>query len=377
MGGKYKVISKEVEYSDEFLAKIDVKMSKESYYIYNAIFERLNPKQSHNQNKLIKITINELAKELEDVQSEKFSLEECLETFQREIRFVYKEEAITYNRNDDALVIMSVVEVVRIDHAVGLITFILNSSALPILMSMRKKYPNYLIKDIARIRDSVSKNKYSIVLYKFLSISYKKYLLLRDTTSKVANYLPYKNPIISLETLRKLTNTENDYSRYRNFATRVLQMPLNIINDVSTMKIGYEQVKQGQSAKAIKFILTSKYDAINYTEAIASTALDLRKINRNEHSVLISDFVQIIQNPFTLSLTKLGLLKESEILNVKLMNDLNNNVYPLLKAIVHLQGTQGLQNLINHMRRPEHDYEIVTTYRDVAEKYLDGIELMN
>lgn len=61
----------------------------------------------------------------------------------------------------------------------------------------------------------------------------------------------YRNPTLSVEELRRITDTENEYDRFTNFDNWVLKKPLKEINEHTQFDVTYEKVKQDRSIEYI------------------------------------------------------------------------------------------------------------------------------
>ncbi|MBU5899928.1 RepB family plasmid replication initiator protein, partial [Vibrio cholerae O1] len=69
-------------------------------------------------------------------------------------------------------------------------------------------------------------SKYSIILYRWLSMNYNQYEHYSAKGGRKEEQVEaYRNPSISILELREMTDTINDYKRFTHFETRVLKEP--------------------------------------------------------------------------------------------------------------------------------------------------------
>ncbi|PRX23152.1 replication initiator protein [Orenia metallireducens] len=88
-------------------------------------------------------------------------------------------------------------------------------------------------------------SQYSIIFYE-LAIRYQK----------------YKIPKMSIEEVRKLTNTESEYKRFYNFRKRVLDMACEEISEKTDIKLSYSTEKRGRRIAFIDFKIEKKQEEI-------------------------------------------------------------------------------------------------------------------
>ena len=84
-------------------------------------------------------------------------------------------------------------------------------------------------------------SQYSIIFYE-LAIRYQK----------------YKIPKMSIEEVRKLTNTESEYKRFYNFRRRVLDVACEEISEKTDIKLSYSTEKRGRRIAFIDFKIERK-----------------------------------------------------------------------------------------------------------------------
>ena len=122
------------------------------------------------------------------------------------------------------------------------VSFKFTESILPYLVELKENFTQYLLSDIAKLN-----SKYSIIIYKWLSMNFNQYEYYRHTNSRREIQLEkYRNPIITIKELRRLSNTENEYGKFFNFETRILKTAEKEINQCTTLNMSYEKIKKGR-----------------------------------------------------------------------------------------------------------------------------------
>ncbi|HGL3094613.1 TPA: replication initiation protein, partial [Enterococcus faecium] len=122
-------------------------------------------------------------------------------------------------------------------------------------------YPFFVFEDLASFQ-----KKYSIVLYKYLAMYYKKYLIAKNKGDFEKAEI-YKNPLIEIVKIREITKTENEYKTISNFDRRVLRESVEEINEKSMLKIDFAKVRKGRNYNfAVQFNISSEFDEKPYRE---------------------------------------------------------------------------------------------------------------
>lgn len=125
-----------------------------------------------------------------------------------------------------------------------------NEKIMPYLIHLKENFTQYLLTDIGMLN-----GKYSIILYKWLTMNYNQY--------KKYGRFDLKNPNIEMKELRQITDTENDYIRFDNFERRVLRESIDDINLKTHYSIKYEKIKRGRRISGIRFNIEEKKRSIN------------------------------------------------------------------------------------------------------------------
>ncbi|MFK5219925.1 replication initiation protein, partial [Lactococcus cremoris] len=82
-----------------------------------------------------------------------------------------------------------------------------NQDIMPYLIELKQNFTQYALSDLIDLN-----SKYSIILYKWFSMSYNQYEHYRAKGGRRAEQVEaYRNPSITVKELRILTDTTNEY----------------------------------------------------------------------------------------------------------------------------------------------------------------------
>ncbi|MDU2912831.1 MAG: RepB family plasmid replication initiator protein, partial [Staphylococcus warneri] len=130
---------------------------------------------------------------------------------------------------------------------------------MPYLINLKKNFTQHALSDIAELN-----SKYSIILYRWLSMNYNQYEHYSVKGGRRADQVEsYRNPSISVKELRIMTDTINEYKDMNNFTKKVLNKPLEEMNAHTSFNVTYEKVKKGRSIDSIVFHIEKKPVARN------------------------------------------------------------------------------------------------------------------
>ena len=210
------------------------------------------------------------------------------------------------------------------------VSFKFTESILPYLVELKENFTQYLLSDIAKLN-----SKYSIIIYKWLSMNFNQYEYYRHTNSRREIQLEkYRNPIITIKELRRLSNTENEYGKFFNFETRILKTAEKEINQCTTLNMSYEKIKKGRSIDSIQFHISKKEkpQELNgeYKTREQDPAYMQDKANREEQEDKL--FKQAMQNPYTMELITSTLLSPVEMTDITLMLTSNKKFTHFIKS---------------------------------------------
>lgn len=125
---------------------------------------------------------------------------------------------------------------------------------MPYLIDLKNNFTQYAISDIMELN-----SKYSIILYKWFSMSYNQFEHYQYKPNRTKKQLEdYKSPRIIISDLRELTDTVDDYSRFDNFEKRVIKDAIKEINSFTHFNVEYKKIKKGRSIDSIQFHIVKK-----------------------------------------------------------------------------------------------------------------------
>ncbi|MCT0035756.1 RepB family plasmid replication initiator protein, partial [Lactococcus lactis subsp. lactis] len=230
---------------------------------------------------------------------------------------------------------------------------------MPYLINLKKNFTQHALSEISELN-----SKYSIILYRWLSMNYNQYEHYSAKGGRRADQVEsYRNPSISVKELRIMTDTVNEYQRFTNFTKKILDIPLKEINDNTTFKVSYEKVKKGRSIDSIVFHIEKKRmaDDNSYKLEDKDYQSDKEEKSRNEADLL----KQAMESKYTRLLIENFLLSPLEMTDTALMAGLQKNVYPLYDELKELRGLNGVKDHLSYVSSKQEAY----SKRNVA-KYL-------
>ena len=224
-----------------------------------------------------------------------------------------------------------------------ILTIKFTSSIMPYLINLKTNFTQYALLDIMELN-----SKYSIILYKWLSMQYNQYEHYKNKGGRRKEQLEkYCNPEIKVSELRVITDTSLEYKRFTHFETWIIEKPLEEINKHTHFMVTYEKIKKGRNIDSIQFHITKKVQPqeLNgeYKEREQDPAYLQGKKNREEQIALLS--AKAMQNPFTMELLEFEILEMRNLADISLMARLQEVVYPIYSEI---EGQAGINRVREH-----------------------------
>lgn len=232
------------------------------------------------------------------------------------------------------------------------VTVRFDQAIMPYLIDLRKNFTQYAITDIIDLN-----SKYSIILYKWLSMQYNQFEHYEHSNVRTKEQLEsYKNPIISMDELRRMTDTEEEYTRFTNFENRVLKPAQKEITEYTHFEISYTKIKNGRSIKAIQFFVKKKAMAPNafYKEEQQDPIYLEDKAVKEQ--VRKDAYLAAQQSPFTQMLLSAGLLDFTDVLDMDTMLELSKFVYPLYDELSALREISEVERHILYVKEHQEGY---------------------
>ena len=251
-----------------------------------------------------------------------------------------------------------------------------NQDIMPYLIELKQNFTQYALSDLIDLN-----SKYSIILYKWLSMSYNQYEHYSAKGGRRAEQVEaYRNPSISMQELRTITDTTTKYERFTKFETRVLREPLEEINAHTSFNVTYEKVKKGRSIDSIVFHITKKPVARNdFYKLEEQDPIYLQdKANKEQAEELLAG--KALKSKYTKLLLDNMLLSPYEMTDTSLMAGLQAHVYPLYDELKELRGLNGVKDHLSYVRAKQEAYSkrnIAKYLKKAIEQYLPTVKLQN
>lgn len=242
---------------------------------------------------------------------------------------------------------------------------------MPYLIDLKTNFTQYAISDIMGLNQL-----YSIILYKWLCMSYNQFEHYQHKPNRTQKQLEeYKNPKISVKDLRALTDTDDIYTRMFHFTEWVLDNPIKEINENTHFNVTYDKIKKGRSIDSIQFHIVKKanWKDENYKRNDVQAQLtEEQKQAQNQVNYAVA-----VANPFTMKLINASLLYAPDIANQDTILELSESVYPIYNKLVKELGEEALDTHMDYVRRNMVDYSngkknIIKYLRISAEQYLSS-----
>ena len=244
---------------------------------------------------------------------------------------------------------------------------------MPYLIDLKKNFTQYALSDVMELN-----SKYSIILYKWLSMNYNQYEHYSIKGGRREEQLEvYQNPSISIKELRIMTDTINLYKTFKDFDSYVLKNSLKEINEHTHFNVSYEKLKVGRSIDRIQFHISKKEQPQELNGEYKAREQDpdylQDKINKEVNQQAL--FAEAMQSLYTTSLLESSLLSPFDMQDITLMANLQLEVYPLYKQLEEIVGLQGVKKHLEYVSNKKLDYSkpnLVKYLKTAVMRYLDS-----
>ena len=238
---------------------------------------------------------------------------------------------------------------------------------MPYLINLKTNFTQHALSDIAELN-----SKYAIILYRWLSMNYNQYDHYSVKGGRREKQVEsYRNPTMSIQDLRQMTDTVDEYKRFYNFEKWVLKEPLSEITNHTTLNVTYEKIKKGRSIDSIVFHITKKQVADDTSYKADDPNYIDGKMRQEESE---KDLVyEAMKSPYTKLLMEHFLLSYIDLTDTAILSGLQKNVYPLYDELKELRGLKGVKEHLAYIRDKQDDYSkknIVKYLKKSIEQYL-------
>ena len=252
-----------------------------------------------------------------------------------------------------------------------IISMTFTKSIMPYLIELKTKFTQYALSDLVDLN-----SKYSIILYKWLSMNYNQYEHYSVKGGRRTEQVEsYRNPSISIKELRLMTDTVKDYKRFDHFETRVLKNAIEEINTHTHFNVTYEKVKKGRSIDSIVFHIEKKRRADDNSYKLDDKAYQDDKTQKETDNRLLAG--ESLQSPYTKLLSENMLLFPSDFMDIKTMAGLQKNVYPLYDELKDLRGLNGVKDHLSYVSSKKEAYSkrnVAKYLKKAIEQYLPTVK---
>jgi len=246
-----------------------------------------------------------------------------------------------------------------------------NQDIMPYLIELKQNFTKYALSEIMELN-----SKYSIILYKWLSMNYNQYEHYSNKGGRRAEQVEnYRNPSISVKELREITDTVNEYKHFPHFENWILKKPLEEINAHTSFNVSYEKIKKGRSIDSIVFHIEKKRKADDNSYKLEDQAyIEDKKAKEETEKDL---YTEAMQSPYTKLLSENMLLFPNDFMDIKTMAGLQKNVYPLYDELKALRGLNGVKDHLSYVSSKQETYSKrnITKYlKKAIEQYLPTVK---
>ncbi len=251
------------------------------------------------------------------------------------------------------------------------VTIRFDQAIMPYLINLKKNFTQHALSDIAELN-----SKYSIILYRWLSMNYNQYEHYSVKGVRRNGQLEeYRNPSITVKELRTMTDTVNEYQRFTNFSKKILDIPLEEINNHTHFTVTYDKIKKGRSIDSIVFHIEKKRTADDNSYKLKDKAYQADKKQKEETE---KDLVfQAMESKYTKLLSENFLIGMNDIMDTATMAGLQKNVYPLYDELKELRGLNGVKDHLSYVASKQEAYSkrnVVKYLKKAIEQYLPTVK---
>ncbi|HGI1209594.1 RepB family plasmid replication initiator protein [Lactococcus petauri] len=254
------------------------------------------------------------------------------------------------------------------------VTIRFSPEIMPYLINLKQNFTQHALSDLAELN-----SKYSIILYRWLSMNYNQYEHYSYKGGRREEQVEaYRNPSISMRELREMTDTVNEYKLFTNFSKKVLDKPLEEINDRTSFNIAYEKVKKGKSIDSIVFHITKKRRVDDNSYKLEDKTYKESIVEKEEQELLLS--ARAMESKYTKLLLENFLLSPYEMTDRSIMVGLQKNVYPKYDELKELRGFEGVKKHLSYVHDKQEPYSkrnIAKYLKKAIDQYLPTVKRQN
>lgn len=242
---------------------------------------------------------------------------------------------------------------------------------IPYLVNLKKNFTQHALSDLAELN-----SKYSLILYRWLSMNYNQYEHYSNNGGRRAEQVEaYRNPSITVKELRLMTDTVNEYKIMNDFTRWILEKPLEEINAHTSFNVTYDKIKKGRSIDSIVFHIEKKRTADDNSYKLEDQTYQEDKARQAETEDKLA--IEAMKNKYTKLLIEHFLLSPLEMTDTALMAGLQAHVYPLYDELKDLRGMQAVKNHLSYVASKQEAYSkrnVAKYLKKAIEQYLPTVK---
>ena len=241
---------------------------------------------------------------------------------------------------------------------------------MPYLINLKKNFTQHALSDLAELN-----SKYSIILYRWLSMNYNQYEHYSYKGGRREEQVAaYRNPTISIRELREMTDTISEYQRFDRFESYILKNSLKEINAHTSFNVTYDKIKKGRSIDSIVFHITKKRRADDNSYKLNDKMYQAEQAKKEETEDRLA--IEAMKNKYTKLLLDNMLLNSYEMTDTAIMAGLQQHVYPLYDELKDLHGMKAVQDHLSYVASKQEAYSkrnIAKYLKKAIEQYLPTV----
>ena len=254
------------------------------------------------------------------------------------------------------------------------VTIQFSEHIMPYLINLKSEFTQYKISELQKLN-----SKYSIILYRWLSMNYNQYEHYSYKGGRREEQLEaYRNPSISIRELREMTDIVNEYKLFADLEKWILKKPLEEINDHTSFTVTYDKVKKGRSIDSIVFHITKKRRADDNSYKLEDKTYKEEKVEKEQNENLL--YAEAMKSKYTKLLLENFLLSPYEMTDPAIMSGLQKNVYPKYDELKELRGFEGVKKHLSYVHDKQEPYSkgnIAKYLKKAIDQYLPTVKLQD
>ena len=256
------------------------------------------------------------------------------------------------------------------------VTIRFSPEIMPYLINLKQNFTQHALSDLSELN-----SKYSIILYRWLSMNYNQYEHYSYKGGRREEQVEaYRNPLISIRELREMTDTVDEYPRFDRLEHRVLKEPIEEINENTSFNVTYDKIKKGRSIESIVFHIMKKVVAKDefYKQEEQDPVYLENKSDREAKQQAL--FTEAMQSPYTKLLGEKWLINVADMQDIATMTGLAEKVYPLYDELKEARGLKGVETHLSYVASKQEGYSkrnVVKYLKTAIEGYLPTVALQD